>query len=380
MTILLQYMTMSVGSIPTSKEGIVIASERLERYLKYLIKHKGSDLHLKAGSIARIRINKELFPIERTPLNKEEMEDMAKAILSAAQYEQLVIEKEFDSSYSLGTTARFRVNFFYQFNGLSIVLRSIPVIVPTPEELNLPQSIKEFATFQNGLVLITGATGSGKSTTVATLINQINNTYRRHIITIEDPIEYVFREEKSIVSQRAIGENSLSFERALTSAFREDFDVLFIGEIRNLETMKIALHAANTGHLVFSTLHTQGSVEAIGRMINMFPPEDHDQVRATLAQVLRGIIAQRLIPDTNNQRVPAVEILKNTARISDMIAQSRDNEILDAMAKGENAYGMQTMDQALVRLYQRGHITKESMLTHASSPSDIQLILGGVIL
>ena len=357
-----------------------MSNERLERYLKYLIKHNGSDLHLKAGSITRIRINGELFPIERTPLSRDELEELAKTILSAAQYEQLVIEKEFDHSYALDATARFRANFFYQFNGLSIVLRSIPANIPSLQELKLPSTIEEFASFKKGLILVTGATGSGKSTTVASLINRINQTYRRHIITVEDPIEYVFHEEKCIISQRAIGENSHSFERALKAAFREDFDVLFVGEIRNIETMEIALHAANTGHLVLSTLHTQGAVEAIGRIINLFPAEDHDQVRSTLSQVLRGVIAQRLIPDKNDRRMPAVEILKNTTRIADMIAQSRDSEIIDAIAKGENTYGMQTIDQALVKLYQQGHITKEAMLAHADNPSDVQLIIGGVVI
>ena len=356
-----------------------MANERLERYLRYLVKHNGSDLHLKSGSVTRIRINGELFPIERTPLTGEDVEEMAKGILSAAQYEQLVINKEFDHSYALDATARFRANLFYQFNGLSIVLRAIPTEIPTLKSLKLPPSIEEFGAFQKGLILVTGSTGRGKSTTVASLLNHINQTYRRHIITIEDPIEYVFQEEKCIISQRAIGENSHSFARALTAAFREDFDVLFIGEIRDIETMEIALHAANTGHLVLSTLHTQGSVEAISRIINMFPAEDHDQVRTTLSQVLRGVIAQRLIPDKNYQRIPAVEVLKNTARVADLIAQSRDNEILDTIAKGGNTYGMQTIDQSLVTLYQQGYIKKEAMLENADSPSDIRLIVEGLV-
>jgi twitching motility protein PilT len=357
-----------------------MAKEHLERYLKYLIKHNGSDLHLKAGSVSRIRINGELYPIERIPLTGDDVESLAKAILTASQYEQLVIDKEFDHSYSLDASARFRANLFYQFNGLSIVLRAIPAKIPTLKELHIPQPVEEFASFQKGLILVTGATGSGKSTTVASLLNRINRTYRRHIITIEDPIEYVFHEEKCIISQRAIGENSHSFERALTAAFREDFDVLFIGEIRNLETMEIALHAANTGHLVLSTLHTQGSVEAIGRIINMYPVEDHDQVRATLAQVLVGVVAQRLVKNKNDQRMPAVEILKNTTRIADLIAQSRDNDIIDAIAKGENTYGMQTLDQALVKLFQQGYIEQDVMLANANSPSDIKLITDGLVL
>jgi twitching motility protein PilT len=362
-----------------SNKEIVMAKERLEQYLNYLIKHNGSDLHLKAGSVTRIRINGELYPIERTILTSEDAEALAKTILTPSQYEILATEKEFDHSYAL-ENARFRANLFYQFNGLSIVLRAIPATIPTLRELRTPSSIEEFADKQKGLILVTGATGSGKSTTIASLIERINKLYRRHIITIEDPIEYVFKEDRCIISQRAIGENAHSFERALTAAFREDFDVLFIGEIRNLETMQIALHAANTGHLVLSTLHTQGSVEAIGRIVNMFPTEDHDQVRSTLSQVLIGIVAQRLVKDKNDRRIPAVEILKNTTRIADLISQNRDYDILDAMAKGENTYGMQTLDQALVKLFQQGFIEKEEMLMHATSPSDIKLITEGLIL
>ena len=356
-----------------------MTNERLEQYLRYLVKHNGSDLHLKSGSVTRIRINGELYPIERTPLTKEDVEEMAKGILSASQYEQLVINKEFDHSYALDTTARFRANLFYQFDGLSIVLRIIPTSIPTLKALKLPSFVEEFSGYQSGLILITGSTGSGKSTTVASLLNHINHTYRRHIVTIEDPIEYVFKEEKCIISQRAIGENTHSFERALTAAFREDFDILFIGEIRDRATMEIALHAANTGHLVLTTLHTQGSVEAISRIVNLFPSEDHNQVRSTLSQILRGVIAQRLIPDKNDRRIPAVEVLKNTARVADLIAQGRDHEILDTIAKGGNTYGMQTIDQSLVTLYQQGYIKKEAMLENADSPSDIRLIVEGLV-
>jgi len=352
----------------------------LERYLRYLMEHGGSDLHLKAGSVTRIRINGELYPIERHPLSHEVIEAIAKSVLTPLQYEQLVIDKEFDHSYALGDDARFRANFFYQFNGMSIVLRAIPTQIPSIRDLKLPESIEEFAAKQKGLILVTGSTGSGKSTTVASIINQINKNFRRHVITIEDPVEYVFKEEKSIISQRAIGENAHSFKRALTAAFREDFDVLFIGEIRDLETMEIALHAANTGHLVLSTLHTQGSIEAIGRIINMFPVEDHDQIRSTISQVLVGVIAQKLVKNKYNKRIPAVEILKNTTRVADLISQGRDSEIMDAIIKGENTYGMQSLDQSLAKLYKNGIITKEEMFANADNPSDLRLVTEGVVL
>jgi twitching motility protein PilT len=355
-----------------------MSKKRLEHYLRYLIKNNGSDLHLKAGSVTRIRVHGELFPVERTALSNDDVEELAKTILTEKEFKRLEAEKEFDHSYTLDPASRFRANLFYQINGLSIVLRSIPTAVPSFQDLGLPPTLHKFTTYQNGLILVTGATGSGKSTTVASLIDHINHTYRRHIITVEDPVEYVFQEDKCIISQRAIGENALSFKRALNAAFREDFDVLFIGEIRDLETMRIALHAANTGHLVVSTLHTQGSVEAIARMINMFPAEEQEQVRTTLSQILRGIIAQRLIKDTDDRRIPVVEILHNTSRIAEMIAQGRDNEIIDAMSHGDNTYGMQTNDQALIKLYKQQRITQEEMLKYANSPSDLRLIISGI--
>ena len=354
------------------------AQEQLHRYLQVLIKNDGSDLHIKAGSKAHIRKSGEMLPIGQHPLSDEEVISLARVILTDEQYERLQTEKEFDRSYSIDHTARFRTNFFYQFNGLSMIMRRISSRVPTLEELQLPESLKEMVTLQKGMILITGATGSGKSTTAASLIDIINRRYRRHIITIEDPIEYLFTEEKCLISQRAIGENSLSYDRALKAAFREDFDVLFVGEIRNLETLKTAMHAANTGHLVLSTMHTKGSVETIARIINLFPPEEHQQVRLSLAQTLIGIVSQQLVKSLDGTLIPAVEILKNTSRIAELIATSRDTEILDAIAKNHTTYGMQTLDQSLLGWYNQGRISREVVLAAAHSPSDMQLRISGV--
>ena len=352
--------------------------KQLEEYLEYLLNHKGSDLHLKAGSPTHIRINGELQPIQKLPLTDSEVHTFARHILGPTLYEKLQEEKEYDSSYSLDDSRRFRINFFYQINGLSIAFRAIPDSIPSFEELHLPSPLKEFADLEKGLILVTGPTGSGKSTTVAALVDRINHHYRKHIITIEDPVEFIFHEDKSIISQRAIHENTFSFERALTAAFREDFDVLVLGEIRSLETMRIALHAANTGHLVISTLHTQGAVETINRIINMYPASEQDQVRFTLSQLLQGVISQTLVVARNHQRFPAVEILKSTPRIMEMIMNDRDTEILDALARGRHTYGTQTLDQALQELFEAKTIDDKTLLAHAHNPSDMQLYLGGI--
>jgi twitching motility protein PilT len=353
--------------------------EQLHRYLHVLIKNDGSDLHIKSGSKIHIRKDGEMFPISQYPLSNKDVELLARAILTDKQYAILQTEKEFDRSYSIDNVARFRTNFFYQFNGLSMIMRRISSHVPTLQDLRLPEMLKEMiTTAHKGMLLITGATGSGKSTTAAALIDIINRHYRRHIITIEDPIEYLFTEEKSLISQRAIGENSLSYDRALKAAFREDFDVLFVGEIRNLETLKIAMHAANTGHLLISTMHTKGSVETVARIINLFPPEEHQQIRLSLAQTLIGIVSQQLVKGIDGKLLPAVEILKNTGRISELITSSRDAEILDAVAKNHKTYGMQTLDQSLLGWYNQGKITQEELLGAAHSPSDMQLKISGV--
>ncbi len=357
---------------------VMETKKQLEEFLAYLVDHNGSDLHLKAGSPAHIRVNGELLPIQRHPLPDSKVHAFARHILGPTLYGKLQKQKEYDASYSLDDTRRFRINFFYQINGLSIAFRLIPAQVPGFEELHLPVSLKEFADLEKGLILVTGPTGSGKSTTVAAIIDRINRHHRKHIITIEDPVEFIFREDKSIISQRAVHDNTFSFENALTAAFREDFDVLLLGEIRSLETMRTALHAANTGHLVISTLHTQGAIETINRIINMYPAHEHDQVRLTLAQLLKGVISQTLVVGRSQQRLPAVEILKGTPRITEMIMNDRDSEILEALSGGTRTYGTQTLDQALIGLFESGAIDAETLLAHARNPSDMQLYLDGI--
>ncbi len=352
--------------------------KKLKKYLDYLIKHNGSDLHLKAGSNVHMRVEGELFALKEDKLSSEDMIKIAKEILTTPQYNQLVDDKELDCSYALNKTKRFRVNFFYQVGGLSAVLRSIPEKIFSIEELHLPEVVKDLADLPSGLVLVTGVTGSGKSTTLAAMLDRINKHRRKHIISIEDPVEYMHKEQKSLVSQRSIGTNTHSFANALRSALREDIDIIFIGELRDLETMEIVLHAANTGHLVFSTLHTLDAKESIGRIIAMFPNDEQERVRMTLSFVLEGVISQRLVKSKEGGRVPAVEVMKGTARIAELISEKRDSEILETIAKGKEIYGTQSFDQSLLDLYNDSKITREEALRNATSPSDISLMIQGI--
>jgi len=352
--------------------------KRLQFYLKNLVHNGGSDLHLKSGSIIRLRVNGDLLKLGNKMMTDEELDGIAQAILTEKQYNELVTTKELDCTYVLDKDNRFRVNFFYQLNGLSAVMRIIPVKILTIEELSLPQAISELADMHRGLVLVTGVTGSGKSTTLAAMIDRINRTKKKHIITVEDPIEFVHQDRESLVSQRGIGQDSLSFSNALKAALREDPDIILVGEMRDLETIEIALHAANTGHLVFSTLHTLDAKETINRVIGMFPQEEQNRIRMTLASVLEGVVSQRLVKTINGGRAAAIEIMKRTARISELIAENRDYELLDTIEEGKEIYGSQSFDQALLDLYHSGKISEEVVLENATNPSDMKLKLQGI--
>jgi len=352
--------------------------KKLQFYLKNLIHNGGSDLHLKSGAIIRLRVNGDLLKLGDKMMTHEELDGIAQAILTPQQYEDMVTNKELDCTYVLDEENRFRVNFFYQLNGLSAVMRIIPVKILTLEELNLPPIITELADMHRGLILVTGVTGSGKSTTLAAMLDRINRTKKKHIITVEDPVEFVHKDRESIVSQRGIGQDSHSFSNALKGALREDPDIILIGEMRDLETIEIALHAANTGHLVFSTLHTLDAKETINRVIGMFPQEEQNRIRMTLGSVLAGVVSQRLVKTVDGKRAAAIEIMKQTPRIADLIMENRDYEILDTIEEGKEIYGSQSFDQALLDLYYNGKIEKEVALEHATNPSDMKLKLQGV--
>lgn len=349
--------------------------DKLKQYLDKLKEYGGSDLHLSAGTNIHIRINADLHILGTEKLTNEEMIEIAKKILPAGKYDELVKEEEFDCSYDLYDGRRFRVNFFYQVDGLSAVMRVIPKNILSLDELHLPPVVKNLADLNHGLVLITGVTRSGKTTTLAAIIDRINQSRKKHIITIEDPIEFVHEDKKSLVSQRAIGINTHSFANALRSALREDIDVIMVGELRDLETVEMAIRAANTGHLVFATLHTRDAKESLGRIIGMFPKEEQDHVRMTLSFVLEGVVSQRLINAVDGGRTLAVEVMIKTGRISELILENRDNEMLEMMIRGKDVHGSQSFDQSLLDSYSQGKISKEVALKNASTPSDLKLMM-----
>ncbi|CAA6811120.1 MAG: Twitching motility protein PilT [uncultured Sulfurovum sp.] len=352
--------------------------KKLQFYLKNLVHNGGSDLHLKSGAIVRLRVSGDLLKLGDKMVTHEELDGIAQAILTDEQYEQLVREKELDCTYILDENNRFRVNFFYQLDGLSAVMRVIPVKILTLEELKLPSVIAQLAETHRGLVLVTGVTGSGKSTTLAAMLNHINSTMKKHIITVEDPVEFVHPDKESLVSQRGVGQDTLSFANALKGALREDPDIILVGEMRDLETIEIALHAANTGHLVFSTLHTLDAKETINRIIGMFPKEEQNRIRITLASVLSGVICQRLVKTVDGKRAAALEVMLHTPRIVDLIIQNRDSELLDTIEDGQEIYGSQSFDQALIALYRDKKISEEVVFEHATNPSDMKLKLDEV--
>jgi len=352
--------------------------EKLKLYLRAMISNKGSDLHLKSNSQVRVRIHGVLKVLGKEPLTADMMDKLAREITTPDLYEKLVTDRNLDFSYVLGEENRFRVNFFYQMDGLSAVFRIIPVKILTLDELNLPPVIKTFTEIHRGLVLVTGVTGSGKSTTLAAILDKINREQKKHIITVEDPIEFVHKDRGCLINQRGIGQDAHSFSDALRAALREDPDIILVGEMRDLETIDIALHAANTGHLVFSTLHTLDAKETIDRIVGMFGNEEQNRIRMSLASVLEGVISQRLIPTKRGGRVAGIEVLKKTSRIEQLIMENRDVEIPDALFEGKEIYGTQTFDQALLDILRKGEISEEVALEYATNPSDMKLKMQGV--
>ena len=349
--------------------------EDLNKFLYHMIKLKGSDLHIKSGGKIKARVQGKLVDFLDNILPKEHVFELLKDILIPERYNTFMKNKELDFSYKLDDNYRFRVNAFFQIEGPSLVFRVIPVKIPSLKELNLPKVVNKFTQIDRGLVLVTGVTGSGKSTTLAAMINEINETKAKHIITIEDPVEFVHKDKKCLINQRSLGEDTLSFANALKAALREDPDIILVGEMRDRETIEIALHAAETGHLVYSTLHTLDSKETINRIIGIFPPEEQPRIRLVLASILEGVISQRLVPTVDGKRAAAMEILVKTPRIKDLIMQDRDNEIKDAIEEGKEIYGTQSFDQHLIDLVIDGRVDEETAKDFASNKDDFILKL-----
>ena len=340
-----------------------------------------SDLHIKVGSPPILRIYGELAPLtSEKRVTNEDAVKIATTVMSASQTETFKRKNDIDLAYSVPGLGRFRCNIFMQRGTIGIVFRVIQMKIPTIDELNLPEVIKKLSMEQRGLILVTGTTGSGKSTTLASMIDLINTSRTEHIMTIEDPIEYLHRDKKSIVNQREIGSDTESFSKALRQALRQDPDIILVGEMRDFETIQTSLVAAETGHLVLSTLHTIDSTETINRIIAVFPPYQHKQVRMQLSSVLKGVISMRLIPKADGKgRVPAVEVLVATAMIKDCVLDpDKTKTIPDVIEQGALHYGMQTFDQSILGLYKSGLITYEEALRRATNPDDFVLKVKGI--
>jgi len=351
--------------------------KKVRVYLKKMIEHGGSDLHIKANAMVRARINGSIIPFAGDIFAKEDALTFAKEILRS-RYPEFIEKKEIDLVYPYDDNNRFRVNMFFQVDGVSAVFRVIPLKIPSFEELHLPDILRKFTEVERGLVLVTGATGSGKSTTLASLINEINYKRKKHIITIEDPVEFVHKDRSCIVNQRSVGQDTLSFGNALRAALREDPDIILVGEMRDRETIDLALHAADTGHLVFSTLHTIDAKETINRIIAQYPTDEQNRVRLSLSSVLTGIVSQRLIPTIEGGRRVALEILVNTPTVETLIMNNRDYEINSAIENGREHYKSQSFDQALLDLYENGIIDEEQAKENATSAADLKLKINGL--
>lgn len=353
----------------------------INELLQVAVARGASDLHLKVGSVPMLRLHGALAPAAGGDrLTREDMTAALDTVLPADLRNGFATNHEVDLAYSVAGLGRFRCNAFLQRGTVGMIFRVIPMRVSTIEQLLLPSVLERIASEERGLVLVTGTTGSGKSTTLAAMIDHVNSTRTSHVMTVEDPIEFLHRDKRSIISQREVGSDTQSFSHALRSALRQDPDVILVGEMRDLETIETALLAAETGHLVFSTLHTLDAAETINRIITVFPPHQQQQVRIQLAGVIKAILSQRLIPKADGAgRAPAVEVMVATAFIKDCILDaSKTHLIRDAIAQGTSQYGMQTFDQSLFRLYQNKIVSAEEALRWATNADELTMKMQGI--
>jgi twitching motility protein PilT len=360
---------------PIAEEAISPIVAEFNSWLGQLVAGEGSDLHVKVGSAPMIRLPQGLHRLDREPLSQKETSDIASGIVPEDRKQKFNDSGEVDFAYSLRDVGRFRVNVFRQRGSVSMVLRKLRFGGPSFEEIGLPDAVRTIADEHRGLILVTGPTGSGKTTTLAAMIDYINKTKPVHIVTIEDPIEVLHRDEMASINQREIGNDTMDFLSALRAALRQDPDVILIGEMRDTETVRAAIAAAETGHLVMSTLHTVDATETINRVIDLFPPYQQKQTRLALAGTLRGIICQRLVPTIDGGRVPGLEILINNGRVSERIADpDKTHELKDVIAEG-GYYGMITFDQSLLQMLKDGKITVEDAMKAVSNQHDFQLAM-----
>ena len=353
----------------------------LNDILTVAVKAKGSDIHIKTGLPPIVRIDGRLHPIPNAPrLTPEIVATMAHSMMNQRQRQIFEEHWEVDLAYAIPGLGRFRVSAYHQRGTVAMVFRVITMAIPSLEALNLPPVLKKICAEERGLVLVTGTTGAGKSSTLAAMIDYINQSRTCNIITVEDPVEFLHRDNKSIISQREVGCDTQTFASALKGALRQDPDVILVGEMRDLETIETAMTAAETGHLVMSTLHTMDAAETVNRIIGVFPPFHQRQVRIQLAGIIKGVISQRLVPKADGKgRVPAVEVMLGTARVRECIDdENKTKEIHDAIAQGYVSYGMQTFDQSLMKLLTSGLITYEEAMRQSSNPDDFALKMSGI--
>ena len=349
----------------------------LNDYLFDTIKAGASDLHITVGLPPMIRVHGKVQPLDYPPLTSQTTREMIYDILANDQRQRLESEWELDFAYTLPRTARFRVNCYFQRGSMGAAFRTIPHEIKDFRELGLPDAIEQLANKPRGLVLVTGPTGSGKSTTLASMIDKINQERAEHIMSVEDPIEFLHQHKKCIVNQREVNQDTKSFAQALKHVLRQDPDVILVGEMRDLETIGLAISAAETGHLVFGTLHTQDAPQTVDRIIDVFPPSQQGQVRAQLAIALQGIITQTLIPKRDGKgRVAACEILVPTPGVRNLIREGKNHQIYSAMQTG-GKFGMQTMDAALVELVRKNAISREEAEKRSSNPDELKRLMGG---
>ncbi len=352
------------------------ARQLVERLLTAVVKENASDLHITVGHHPTIRVDGALVPLlAEEVLTVEAARDFAFALVAPDQQERFLRDKELDFSYNFQDRARLRVNLFHQRGFVGAALRLIPAKIRTLKELNLPPSIEQFAGRQQGFFLVVGPTGHGKSTTLAAMVDYINRTRADHIITIEDPIEYLFASDRSIIDQREVGSDTVDFSRALRSMFREDVDVAMVGEMRDSETIATAVTAAETGHLILSTLHTNNAAQTIDRIIDTFSPAQQNQIRAQLASTLIGIVSQRLIPRVSGGLVPAVEVMIANAAVKNLIRENKAHE-LDLVMETSSGEGMVSLNRSLIDLVRRGEITFENAALYSLNPSELQTLMG----
>jgi len=352
----------------------------LKEMLVEMLNRKASDLHVRVGVRPHLRVNGRLDSISTDAVTIDQMDQIVGQVLNERQLERFNRRHETDLALSVAKLGRFRINLYRQRGTTGMAIRAVNTSVPSFDALHLPDAVSKLARERRGLVIITGTTGSGKSTTLAALVEEMNANRSDNILTVEDPIEYVYRDKKSIIFQREVGGDTDTFASALRHAFRQDPDVILIGEVRDLETMSIALTAADTGHLVLTSLHTLNVIETITRIISFFPPHQHQQIRLLLAGTLRAIVCQRLLPRADNAgRVPGVEVMISSAAIRDCIIDPEKTiDIHDLMERGRVQYGMQTFDQSIMKLHQQGLISFEDAMSNATNPDDFELRLKGI--